>query len=273
MAPRKGLRGFPRNLAPLEPPQPSEAPRDAGWAGRGKGTYSSERSPERRAKVRGCEVAGGGQETSDPSRKPVPKPVPLHAFQAAPSPRGIPKATRSSCALDPPRAPGFAKAGPKVTVPTPAKGVGEGVPVGLRSRRGGQLLGRARPNLRGPRSPAPCPAECQHPGKRAGHGRSGGSGRLAGLGPQGIAVNLPAGLEAGEGAASHSSSAPALTGSRHPSDTRPAGRLTCRLVFRRAMSGLKSLAKSPGPAEAPGPPPSAQNPGPALAVARGSVSA
>lgn len=63
---------------------------------------------------------------------------------------GIPKATRSSCALDPPQAPGFAKAGPEGHhCPGIQKRCGGGTPVGPRSWRAVGHRLRACPNLRG----------------------------------------------------------------------------------------------------------------------------
>lgn len=88
--------------------------------------------------------------------------------------------------------------------------------MGPRCRRAGQLLGRGRPNLRGPGTAAPCPTELQPPRTRTGHRRIGGCGKLAGPGPRVTASEVQAGPEPREGPRPHSPSASTLTGRGAP---------------------------------------------------------
>ena len=226
LSPQKGSKRLSQESAcELEPPPPAEASRDVGWAGRHEGTYFGSTAL---SNVQKSEIVSWGVRDMKLTRRrrPLSKAssqtgsasgIPSCAFSRCVCVRGgIPEATRSSCTLDPPQAPGFAKAGPKVTVLRPARGVGEGIPVGPRCRRAGQLLGRGRPNLRGPGSAAPCPTELRRPRTRTGHRRIGGCGRMARPGPRVTASKVQAGPEPGEGPRPHSPSASALTGRGAP---------------------------------------------------------
>lgn len=115
---------------------------------------------------------------------------------------GIPQAT---CALDPSQAPGLAKAGPKVTVPGPAGGAGEGIPVRLRSRR---VVSCGAAGARSYRDPGPEPAPQD---ARGGAGGAAGAGGWRGRTAR-EAGKVPAGQEPGRGPRPHSPATPAPTG-------------------------------------------------------------
>lgn len=144
--------------------------------------------------------------------------------------------------------------------------------MGPRCRRAGQLLGRGRPNLRGPGTAAPCPTELRHPRTRTGHRLIGGCGRMAGPGPRVTASKVQAGPEPGEGPRPHSPSASALTG-------RGAPLAPINLTAERAscFSGERQLGLKVSPSlgvrqRHQGRPLPRRTGRPALAVARGSVS-
>lgn len=182
---QKGLRGLPSNL-PLEqePFIPLKLSQEACWAGLIERIYFGAQAPSNVQKSVGARW-GGGQETRRwrPSRKPVPKPVWLHAFQAVPPPfrRGL---RWLRCAQVPWTLP-KPQASQRPVRRSPPSGNcagGEGSRGSL--PRAGKYRPRAYPNLRGLGSSAPGAAERQHSRTRAGHRRSGGRERLEGPGPR-----------------------------------------------------------------------------------------